>query len=173
MPTRKDSDGLNAKQRRFCAEYVVDLNATQAAIRAGYSTKTAHVQGHDLLRHPNVGRYCEELKRKREEATLIDAQYVLTRLAEIAALDVSEICDDDGDVLPVSKWPLSWRRSVNAIDVSRISAGDSLETVLKKIRWPDRLRTLELLGKHVAVKAFAAETQDLTIQVTGGMPDDE
>ena len=74
---------LTAKQERFVDEYLVDLNATQAAIRAGYLAKSAHVEGSRLLTNAKVGAAIAAAKRERSEATQIDAEYVLRKLHQI------------------------------------------------------------------------------------------
>jgi phage terminase small subunit len=71
---------LNDKQRRFAAEYLVDLNATQAAIRAGYSAKTAGSQGFDLLKKPEIAALVAEGRAKLSERTQIDQEYVIRGL---------------------------------------------------------------------------------------------
>lgn len=71
---------LNDKQQRFVQEYIKDLNATQAAIRAGYSARTAHSQGPRLLDHVGVSRAIDQAKRERSEKTKIDAEWVLKEL---------------------------------------------------------------------------------------------
>lgn len=82
---------LNDKQARFAAEYLVDLNATQAAIRAGYSEKTAHAQGHDLLKHPEVAERIGVLMAERSARTQISADRVLEELAAMAFYDPADI----------------------------------------------------------------------------------
>ncbi len=78
-----DSDGLTAKQRVFCEEYLVDLNATKAAVRAGYSANTAHVIGHENLSKPKISEYIANAKAERSRKTKIDAEYVLRRSVEL------------------------------------------------------------------------------------------
>lgn len=74
-------DGMkNEKRRRFCAEYLVDLNATQAAIRAGYSEKTAYSQGQRLLKNAEIKQYLSKAMAKRAEEAKIDADWVLAEL---------------------------------------------------------------------------------------------
>lgn len=75
---------LKDKQEIFCQEYMIDLNATQAAIRAGYSKKTASVQGSRLLTNVNVLTRIEELKKERSEKLHLDADWVLRRLMQIS-----------------------------------------------------------------------------------------
>lgn len=74
---------LTAKQQAFCEEYLIDLNATQAAIRAGYSAKTANVIGPENLAKPCINEYVSKLKAERSEKTKIDAAYVLEMSNEL------------------------------------------------------------------------------------------
>ena len=71
---------LTAKQQAFCLEYMVDLCATQAARRAGYSEKTADVQGYQLLHKTSVADRIAELQAERQERTNVTADYVLSEL---------------------------------------------------------------------------------------------
>jgi len=73
---------LTPKQAQFCQEYLIDLNATQAAIRAGYSKNGAEVTGCKLLTNAKVARLIQELKDARSERTEITADYVLTGIRE-------------------------------------------------------------------------------------------
>lgn len=75
---------LNDKQQRFVLEYLVDLNATQAAIRAGYNGKTAYSQGQRLLKHAEIQTALQEAQQKRAEKVGLDAEWVLTRFQQIA-----------------------------------------------------------------------------------------
>lgn len=75
---------LNDKQRRFAEEYLVDMNATQAAIRAGYSAKTAGSQGHDLLKNPEIQQAIQEGREALSSRSAMSASDVIARLAEIA-----------------------------------------------------------------------------------------
>lgn len=79
---------LSSKQERFIEEYLVDLNATQAAIRAGYSAKTARQIGEQLLRKPEVQQRIAEAQKARSERTQVDVDYVLRRMVEIDQMDV-------------------------------------------------------------------------------------
>lgn len=71
---------LTPKQAAFVREYLIDLNATQAAIRAGYSERTAHTTGHENLRKPEVAAAVQEAMRERAESTAVTAEMVLERL---------------------------------------------------------------------------------------------
>ena len=77
---------LNAKQKAFAREYVVDSNATQAAIRAGYKKRSAYAQGHALLKKPEVKALIGEHIAKLEEKAEASAEWILKRLKEEATL---------------------------------------------------------------------------------------
>lgn len=142
---------LTPKQQRFVEEYLIDLNATQAAIRAGYSEKTAKSIGQENLTKPDIQKAIEEAQNKRQEQTQIDAAYVLKRLVEIDQMDVLDIMDDQMKIRPVNEWPKVWRQYVVNLENLELSDG---EGCFKKIKWPDKVKNLELLGRHVSVGAF-------------------
>lgn len=141
------------KREMFCREYIKDLNGTQAAIRAGYSEKTANRIASELLTKPDVQARVMELQSVRVEEVRIDANYVLKRLIEIDEMDIADILDDGGDFLPIKKWPKIWRTRLSGLDISIINSGDT-EAIIKKIKWPDKVKNLELIGKHIGVGAF-------------------
>ncbi|MCT8354677.1 terminase small subunit [Photorhabdus kayaii] len=163
---------LTGKQEMFCREYLVDLNATQAAIRAGYSDKTANRIGSENLLKLDIQKRISELKSDRNEVVKIDAEYVLKRLVEIDRMDVLDIIDDDGRLKAVSEWPVVWRTTLSGFDISTTIYdydGSTEETILKKIKWPDKVKNLELLGKHVGVQAFR-ESVKTELTGAGGGP---
>ncbi|NDL23927.1 terminase small subunit [Photorhabdus sp. HUG-39] len=163
---------LTGKQEMFCREYLVDLNATQAAIRAGYSDKTANRIGSENLTKLDIQKRISELKSDRNEVVKIDAEYVLKRLVEIDRMDVLDIIDDDGRLKAVSEWPVVWRTTLSGFDISTTIYdydGSTEETILKKIKWPDKVKNLELLGKHVGVQAFR-ESVKTELTGAGGGP---
>lgn len=156
---------LTDKQEMFCREYLIDLNATQAAIRAGYSENTARKIGSENLTKPDVQNRIAELKLQRNEQVNIDAAYVLRRLVEIDQMDVLDIVKDDLSLKPVSEWPPTWRRYISGFDVAEMfeNSGEGgsreLAGILKKIKWPDKVKNLELLGKHISVMAFKEQVE--------------
>ncbi|MCX8976514.1 terminase small subunit [Citrobacter portucalensis] len=148
---------LTDKQEMFCREYLVDLNATQAAIRAGYSEKTARSVGSENLSKPDIADRIVELKTERNEEVGVDAVYVLRRLTEIDQMDVLDILLTNGELKPIKDWPKVWRTTLSGMDVTEM-AGDSAG-LLKKIKWPDKVKNLELLGKHIDVQAFKEKVE--------------
>lgn len=146
---------LTAKQEAFAREYLLDLNATQAAIRAGYSAKTAKQQGQRLLTNVDVQAAVTAGQDARATRTEIDADWVLKRLADEAIADLGDLIDANGAVKPVADWPLIWRQGL----VSGFEVSDELVDGVKvgnttKIKLSDRIKRIELIGKHVNVQAF-------------------
>ena len=152
---------LTDKQEAFCREYLVDLNATQAAIRAGYSKNTANRIASQLLSKLDIQELLISLKNNRNESVKLDAEYVLRRLKEIDELDIIDILNDEMDGFrSLSEWPKSWRTSISGIDIQTVMSGgdESIESLVKKIKWPDKTKNLELIGRHVDVKAWDGES---------------
>lgn len=149
---------LTAKQKAFVLEYLVDLNASQAAIRAGYAKKGINAASSALMRHPRISAAIKEAMAARNERTAITADYVLQRLVEIDQLDVIDIMNDDMSLKPLREWPKAWRQYLVGFDLAEMFEGQAKERdmvgMLKKIKWPDKVKNLELLGKHINVNAF-------------------
>ena len=142
---------LTPKQQRFVDEYLIDLNAKQSAIRAGYSEKTASEIGYKLLQKPDVEEAIIDAKKNRQQRLQVDSDYVLKRLVEIDQMDVLDIMDDKHNLLPLREWPKVWRQYLSSLESLELSDADG---AVKKIKWPDKVKNLELLGKHIAVGAF-------------------
>lgn len=130
------------------------ISQREAGIEAGYSPRTAEQVASRTLALPHVKAYYDEQLAARAQRTGIDADYVLQRLAAIETMDVADIYDQDGKLLPVPKWPKIWRQMVKEVDLKT-----------GKIKMQDKLRTLELMGKHVGVRAFAEQIE--VTDVTG------
>lgn len=145
---------LTDKQQMFVKEYLIDLNATQAAIRAGYSEETAKQIGSENLSKLDIQKAIQVAQQERNKELSVDANYVLSRLIEIDKMDIADILDEDGNVKAVSEWSAAWRKSISGVDIQQIQSSDDVVSFVKKLKFPDKLKNLELLGKHVGVKAF-------------------
>lgn len=160
---------LNDKQRVFIEEWLKDKNAYQAAVRAGYSKTVARTHAwmwvapereRCVKKYHRVWDIYRKMRDERLEKAGISAQYVLDRHAEIDRMDIIDIMNDDGTIKPVSQWPKAWRVSVNAVEIMELASatdqGD-VRAIMKKIKWPDKLKNLEQLGNHVGVQAYRAQ----------------
>jgi phage terminase small subunit len=151
---------LTAKQRRFAMEYLVDLNATQAAIRAGYSPNGASVTGCRLLADPKIQAVVQKHNRKREERTEITADRVLKEMARLAFADIGQAFDENGGLLPIHKMPEDVRRAVASVETDELADGSGAERAVvgqtRKVKTWDKPRVLEMLAKHLGLFEEAA-----------------
>lgn len=120
---------LNARQEIFCKEYLIDLNATQAAIRAGYSERTANAQASRLLANVNILARVKELKAKRAEELELDAYWVLKRLKDIS--------DRSMQAEPVLEFDKQ--------------SGEMIETGEYQFDSNGANKATELIGKHIGI----------------------
>jgi len=148
------SISLNGKREMFCKEFLVDLDSTQAAIRAGYSKRTARTIGNKLLTNSDIQDRIDVLKSQRADEVNIDADYVLKRLLEIDSLSIADILDDNNNLLPIKEWPKAWQTSVSVIDFTKLKSTEDFDSFLKKVKMPDKQKNLELLGKYIDVLAL-------------------
>lgn len=164
--------GLNDKRRLFVEEFLKDLNATQAAIRAGYSPKTARQQGARLLSDADVCSALADAKHKRIERVRVEADDVLREILKLATSDVRRLFDDAGRLLPPHQLPDEVAAAVSSIEVvtSRVPGSDPVELeYTTKIKFWDKKGSLELLGKHL--KLFNDAPSQAVTQVTVYLPD--
>lgn len=151
---------MTPKQKRFVEEYLIDLNATQAAIRAGYAPRSAAVTGARLLTNAKIAAAIAEAQAKRSERTKIDADWVLNRLSQEVEADISDLYDETGKVKPIREWPAIWRKGLVAgiesfpEEIGKDDEGKPIYGTAYKIKLSDRARRVEMLGKHVFVSAF-------------------
>ncbi len=141
---------LTPKQKRFVAEYLVDLNATAAARRAGYSAKTADRIGPELLGKTCVSEAIQQAIREREKRTEITQDMVLRETAKLAFFDIRKIFDKDGKPLDISKLDADTAAALVGLDVQDVADNDGdYVGFVKKYKMADKLKALELLGRHL------------------------
>ena len=143
---------MTPKQEMFVKEYLVDLNATQAAIRAGYSEKTAGQIGEQNLKKLEIASEIQKEMDKRSQKTEITSEMVIKEIAKLAFGDIRKLFDADGRLLPVSILPADIAAAVSSIKVvtSRIPGTDPVEVEhTSEIKFWDKRGSLELLGKHL------------------------
>jgi len=143
---------LSPKQLRFCREYVIDYNGTQAAIRAGYSKKTATEQASQLLIKLNIQEEVLRLKSLQYKRLQMSADEVLAELSLIARADISQAYDSNGSLMNIHAMPESIRKVISGVDVDEIfdGKGDDKEFIgyTKKVKLFDKIRALGYLGEH-------------------------
>ena len=154
-----EADELDAREQRFVDEYLIDLDPKKAALRAGYAETTAHVKSYGWVckggTKPHVFAAITKAMAARSERTRIDTDWVLTRLADEATADLAELYDESGGLKPVVDWPLIWRQGLVAgLDVDEEFEDGKKTGRVTKVKLSDRIRRIEMIGKHVNVGAF-------------------
>lgn len=139
---------LTEKQQRFVDEYLIDLNATQAAVRAGYSAKTAESQGSRMLRNVKVQQAIAEEMAERSKRTGINQDRVVLELARIAFVRMTDIVDSNGKIKDTATDDdLSCIESIKY----KHSDTDTGYSVEREVKISSKLKALELLGKHLGM----------------------
>lgn len=139
---------LTPKQKLFCKYYLISLNATDAAIKAGYSKKTADVIGSENLVKPNIKEYLQSQMKKREEKLEITADKVIAEIAKLAFANTTDILEitDRGVVI----------KDLTKLDTTCISSAEEVfdkegMRLGVKIKLHDKTKNLELLGRHLGL----------------------
>ena len=140
---------MTAKQKRFVEEYLIDLNATQAAIRAGYSPNSARDIGSENLTKPHIRARVEEALAERSKRTGINADRVVRELARIAFVNAADVINFDSATLSENASEDD-TAAIASVKVKTIPT-DAGEGVEREIRICDKLKALELLGKHLGM----------------------
>lgn len=152
---------LTAKQERFVDEYLVDLNATQAAIRSGYSPKGAEVQGHHLLRNPKVSDLIRDRRKeaqKRAEITLDDILAEYKRIAFTGMSKFLRINENNEPEIDLSDCTPQDLDLLTEATTEAFTENEGTRVVRKvKIKPMDRLKALESLGKHLGLGSKAED----------------
>ncbi len=137
---------VKEKQKRFCEEYLVDCNATQAAIRAGYSEKTARAIGQRLLTNVDIKKYIDQQLQKLKNEKIADAQEVLEYLTSVMRGEQKE-------------------------QVALLTGEGVQDLVQKDVSAKDRLKAAELIGKRYALFTEKVELQgETTVQIVDDIP---
>ena len=151
---------MNARQQRFGEEYLVDANARQAAVRAGYSARSAEVNGPRLLRNAQVATAVEEKQKERAERTQVTADRVVEELALIAFGDIGDFFGPDGNLLDVNELSLDAKRRLGSVKVLRekvtrssnggVERTTTIDQTTEVKPW-DKLRALDMLGRNLGM----------------------
>ena len=143
---------LTLKQERFVDEYLIDLNGTRAAIRAGYSAKTAGQIAEKLLRKVEIRELLAARMKERGERTAVTADRVLLEAARLALFDPRKLFNDDGSPKGIHELDDDTAAAVSGIEVLEQFEGSGKDRVfvgyLKKYRVADKNSALEKLFRH-------------------------
>lgn len=149
-------NGLSPKQARFVEEYLLDLNATQAAIRAGYKPDCAQRMGSENLSKPLVAAAIQAQMEARSQRTEISQDRVLAEYAKLAFLDPRKFYDDKGCLIPIHELPDDAAACIAGMDVVTERAGKDADgapefATVRKIKLVDKKGALDSVARHLGM----------------------
>ncbi len=142
---------MTPKQKLFIEEYLVDLNATQAAIRAGYSAKWAASNIDKVLKNTEIQNAIQSSLSKRSEKTAVTADMVIRELARIAFADIRTLYREDGSMKLPHELDDDAAATLAGVDTYEETSGGAVTGYTRKSRRWDKAKALELLGKHLGM----------------------
>ena len=150
---------MTKKQKRFVEEYLIDLNATQAAIRAGYSPETAYSIGSENLKKPEIRTHIEKAMAERSKRTGINQDRIIIELAKIGLLNPKNLVNFEEATIKeeAAEEDLA---AVASVRVKRFPTKDG-EGIEREIRMYDKTKALELLGRHFGMFKDKVEVSGL------------
>lgn len=160
---------LTAKQQRFVEEYLIDLNATRAAIRSGYSNASAYSIGIENLNKPVIKSHIDAAIAERSRRTGINAERVLRELARIAFVNASDVINMDSVTIKETASEDD-TAAIASVKVKTFSS-DTSGSVEREIKFADKLKALELLGKHLGMFSDNVKlTGDVGVVIVNDIP---
>lgn len=166
---------LTAKQQRFVEEYLVDLNATQAAIRSGFSAKNADKIGSQLLGKTRVAEAIAEAQEKRSKRTAITQDMVLKELAKLAFANISDymrVSEDGLAYTDLSQLTRDQAAAIHEFTIDEYAEGrgeDSREVKRVKLKLADKRQALVDVGRHLGM--FVERTHNLNEDISNMTPE--
>lgn len=157
---------MTQKQRRFIEEYLIDLNATQAAIRAGYSPDSAADIGSENLRKPDIRARIDQAMAERSKRTGLNQDRILMELAKIALLNPERVVDFDQATIREDALPEDLA-AIASVKVKRFPTKDG-EGIEREIKFHDKNKALEMAGRHLGM---FKDKVDLNVQVSEKLDD--
>ncbi len=153
---RRTPAGLTPKQERFCLEYLKDLNATQAAIRAGYTAHTADRQASRLLGYAEIGARVATLQAATARKLEVDRDLILRGFLRIASADLRRVMQTDPEtgettMRPVHEWPDDLALAVSAVKVKAFTPPQGRPYQVVQINLESRTGALTKLGQHLGL----------------------
>ena len=146
---------LTPKQQRFVDEYLKDLNATQACIRAGYSKKTAEVIGCNQLSKVKIQQAVQERRNELQAKAQIDQEGIIKRYMMLTDYHITDFFNDDGTMKPLSEIPKEKLYAIQGFktEVKKMKLSDEeiVETLIKEFKLSTKRDALDSLARHLGM----------------------
>ncbi|PHS61027.1 MAG: hypothetical protein COB09_18950 [Thalassobium sp.] len=171
---RPASEGWTAKSRLWADNVLVDDNATQAAIDAGYSENAASSIGYENRNKPHIAAYLRNERLKVQNKLNITAERITAELAKIAFYDARKLFDDDGKPIHISKLDDDTAGAISGVDICMVGNENVGFAEVMKIKVSDKKAALDMLGKDRGMFVDKLEFKDITPTVLkDDIPDDD
>lgn len=153
---------MNDKQRRFAHEYIIDCNASAAAVRAGYSPRGANAKGSELYNTPEIFSYIKGLQYKLEETTGVTAAMVVAELAKVGFHNIKDFVNGSNSVLELKGLDSDKTAAVAGV---KTTVNTKSFDVTTEIKFHDKVSALEKLGRHLGI--FEKDNGQRKIELSG------
>ena len=162
---------LTKKQKRFIEEYLIDLNQTQAAIRAGYSTHTARQIAAELMTNPKITDATDKALARRSKRTGINADRVLLELAKVAFNNLTDVLSSMEEAMVRGDACRDDTAAIASIKV-KVTPTETGNIVERELKTYDKLKALELLGKHLGLFSESIKlTGEVGVKIIDDIPE--
>ena len=168
---------LTAKNKRFCEEYIKDLNGGEAAIRAGYGSKESRTRASKLLVKPEVANYLDQLQAKLAKRNEITIDELIQDLAEMKNIDVADLYDEDGLPIDISRLPASFTRCIqevietkSGLKIKFYSKLDAIEKLAKHLGFYEKDNNQSKAEMSINITVDSQETKDELTKLINGKP---
>jgi phage terminase small subunit len=162
---------MTPRQEAFAAEYVIDRNGTQAAIRAGYSPRTANEQAVRLLANVSVRLRVDELLARASEKAGLSAELVMESLVRELKFDPADLYDEWGNFKPIHEMPPDARKCLVSMETAQVGSPDA-PVMIQKVKWVNPTQAREQAMKHLGLfekdnKQKTDPVRDLIMAIQG------
>ena len=145
----KPRNKLTAKQRKFCEEYLIDLNGKRAAIAAGYSKKTANKIASENLTKPDIQEYIQKLQQKAKDRNNISVDEILKPLIFMMRFDIRQLYDKEGNLKKVNDLDDETAQVISSIKSVTRQSDDDVIDFIDEYKTYDKTKAIDMLMKHL------------------------
>jgi phage terminase small subunit len=142
---------LTEKQQRFIEAYILEPNATKAALAAGYAPANAGAMGHENLNKPEIEAALAAARAAACVRNNVTVDRVLEGLARIAFADIRDVFGENGALLPVDQWSDDVAHTISSLEVTELKSEGVAYGVLSKVKQSDRMVAFKMLGQYLEI----------------------
>lgn len=157
---------MTSKEKKFCEEYLVDLDGTKAAIRAGYSKRTAGQIAYDMMQKQHIKKYLEKKRTELEIKTGVKAESVIRELAALGFYNVQDLVNDENCAIKISKAEREILKPVVGLKVTETITKAGERIIVTDLKLANKIEALVSLGKHLGVFEKDNNQKSAVIKVT-------